>query len=186
MLTDDEFRRFMAKVSICAKTACWLWVASKDSKGYGQFGIVRDGKKFNRRAHRLSFEQHRGPIQDGMELHHNCEVKHCVNPGHLKPVTHAQNMSTGKWDIPVMPRCAEYQLSKTQCPKGHPLSGENLYIYPDGRRQCETCRQAARVDYASRVPRKKWSEQTDEQKQRHADRRRQWRNEQRAKGIRPS
>jgi hypothetical protein len=29
---------------------------------------------------------------------------------------------------------------KTHCKRGHELAGENLYITPDGRRQCRTCR----------------------------------------------
>lgn len=186
MLTKDEFRRFSEKVAPCAATGCWLWTASKDGKGYGQFAITRNGKSLNRRAHRISFEQHRGPIPDGMELHHNCEVKHCVNPAHLKVVTHAQNMSTGKWDIPITPRAAEFQLQKTACPKGHPLSGDNLYIYPDGRRQCRACRKEASVKWARASPKSKWTNKSDDRKQRAIERRRQWRAEQRAKGIKPS
>ena len=29
---------------------------------------------------------------------------------------------------------------KTHCPQGHELAGENLYIRPDGYRECRTCR----------------------------------------------
>ncbi len=32
---------------------------------------------------------------------------------------------------------------KTHCPKGHPLSGDNLYLTPEGWRQCRICRRAA-------------------------------------------
>ena len=38
---------------------------------------------------------------------------------------------------------------KTHCPKGHGYTPENTYTAPDGRRQCKTCRCAARkTDYA--------------------------------------
>ncbi len=30
--------------------------------------------------------------------------------------------------------------SRTSCPLGHPLSGDNLYRYPDGRRGCRACK----------------------------------------------
>lgn len=30
----------------------------------------------------------------------------------------------------------------TECAKGHPLSGDNLYQRPDGKRGCKTCRRA--------------------------------------------
>lgn len=33
-----------------------------------------------------------GPITDGLELDHLCNVPSCVNPDHLEPVTHAENM----------------------------------------------------------------------------------------------
>jgi hypothetical protein len=35
----------------------------------------------------------RGPIPDGLELHHLCGVHACWNPDHLKVVTHAENMA---------------------------------------------------------------------------------------------
>ena len=29
---------------------------------------------------------------------------------------------------------------KSHCKRGHPLEGDNLYLYPDGERACRTCR----------------------------------------------
>ena len=29
--------------------------------------------------------------------------------------------------------------ARTQCPAGHPYEGENLYIYPNGNRECREC-----------------------------------------------
>lgn len=34
------------------------------------------------------------------------------------------------------------QRLKTHCPQGHPYSGDNLKLDPDGHRQCRTCRRA--------------------------------------------
>ena len=34
----------------------------------------------------------KGPVPEGLELHHKCENPPCVNPKHLKPVTHKINM----------------------------------------------------------------------------------------------
>jgi hypothetical protein len=42
------------------------------------------------------YEAQYGPVPSGMELDHLCRVKACVNPDHLEPVTHAENMRRGK------------------------------------------------------------------------------------------
>ena len=33
----------------------------------------------------------------------------------------------------------QFSLWGDHCKNGHPLSGEHLYVLPDGRRQCRTC-----------------------------------------------
>lgn len=43
-------------------------------------------------AHRVAYELWVGPIPEGMELDHRCKVRACINPAHLEPVTHAENM----------------------------------------------------------------------------------------------
>lgn len=39
------------------------------------------------------------------------------------------------------------QSQKTHCPNEHPYSGDNLYVFPDGRRDCRRCRAKARQKY---------------------------------------
>ena len=67
---------------------CWLWTRTCDRLGYGRMQFP--GKLVL--AHRASYEAHVGPIPEGLELDHLCMNPPCVNPDHLEPVTHQENM----------------------------------------------------------------------------------------------
>lgn len=82
----DPMERFMEKVN--RTETCWNWTASVTQSGYGQFN---DGTKIVK-AHRWAWVQLVGPIPDGLELDHICRVRACVNPSHLRAVTHKQNL----------------------------------------------------------------------------------------------
>ena len=69
--------RFWSKVE---KTdGCWLWTASKDKAGYGQFRLYEKMQK----AHRLVYEEIHGSIPDGGRVSQKCGNRACVNPDHL-------------------------------------------------------------------------------------------------------
>jgi hypothetical protein len=67
---------------------CWIWQRTLDSKGYGV--LRRSG--IAHQAHRWYWEQEHGAVPDGLEMDHLCRVRACVNPDHLEPVTHAENI----------------------------------------------------------------------------------------------
>lgn len=81
--TPEE--RFWEKID--KSGACWLWTASVDTHGYGQFGVDRKTVLAHRYSYQLAFGD---PIP--REIDHVCHNRRCVNPGHLRSVTRKQNI----------------------------------------------------------------------------------------------
>lgn len=77
---------FWTKVKKTKK--CWLWTANKNKAGYGKIKI----KQKTRLAHRVSWEIHFGPIQDGLFVCHHCDNPTCIKPDHLFLGTSLDNM----------------------------------------------------------------------------------------------
>jgi hypothetical protein len=88
-MTDERFEQFVANV-VADQNGCWRWTGSINNKGYGRMSV---GKW--RMAHRLAYEHFIGPIQDDYELDHLCRSAGCVNPTHVEPVTHGENLRRG-------------------------------------------------------------------------------------------
>jgi hypothetical protein len=135
MIYDE---RFWEKVSI--GDDCWTWTAGKTGHGYGTF--KESGS--SRNAHSVAYESMVGPVPPGMQLDHTCHTKAvargectggadcphraCVNPGHLEPVTHAENARRG----------LHHNTRKTRCPRGHAYDAVNIR----GERFCRQCARA--------------------------------------------
>jgi len=86
--------RFWPKVERWDPDWCWQWTASRHPLGYGRMGLGgKDGGMAY--AHRVSYELHFGPIPNGLELDHLCRNPGCVNPKHLEPVSHRENLLRG-------------------------------------------------------------------------------------------
>jgi len=86
---EPPFKRLLSGYEKDADTMCWIWKGHKNKNGYGS--IKAFGKMVS--VHRLSYELHKGPIKDGMEILHSCDVALCINPDHLRQGTHAENMT---------------------------------------------------------------------------------------------
>lgn len=68
----------------------WLWTGSRFglNREYGQANL--DKQRMG--AHRAMWILLRGPIPEGLDLLHQCGQTLCVNPDHLRPGTHRQNL----------------------------------------------------------------------------------------------
>lgn len=141
-MTTSELRRFLEKMKVMTTpnprtgTACWIWIASRHrGSGYGvmRVGSRTDGTRRLVAAMRLSYEHWSEPIRPGLELDHVCTQKACVNPEHLEPVTHAENMR--RYGCVSIPRQAQ-----AACLRGHAFTNKNTYVDSTGSRHCRQCR----------------------------------------------
>lgn len=85
---ENPFSR-LYRLSAVKEDGCIEYLGSKDQYGYGRFKI--GGKNLG--AHKVSYVLHVGDYdQDTLELGHTCDNPSCINPTHLRPITHADNI----------------------------------------------------------------------------------------------
>lgn len=122
--TQSLEERFSAEPN----TGCWLWLGGiYPTSGYGHWGRVP--------AHRRMYETLVGPIRPGLEIDHKCRVRLCVNPAHLEPVTHKENMLRGN-------TFQRRNALKTHCYRGHAFTFENTRVRTvqgNTSRACRKC-----------------------------------------------
>lgn len=58
---------------------CRLWTNRPGAHGYGVAKFCAERYS----AHRLSYMTFVGPIPDGMDVLHSCDVRNCINPDHF-------------------------------------------------------------------------------------------------------
>lgn len=126
--------RFWAKVNfdgpLVLATQCWVWTGANTGTR-APYGVSWDGQR-RVKAHRWSWEAGNGPIPDGLQMDHLCKTTLCVRPGHLEPVSLAENVRRG--DAPG-PRA----VRDNTCKRGHEFTPDNTYVKPDGGRECRAC-----------------------------------------------
>ena len=116
-------------------SGCWLWMAGLNSDGYGLL--------HGRIASRQSYEIFKCEIPTAFEIDHLCRIRCCVNPDHLEPVIHAENMARSD---------TTFHTSIAHCPQGHEYTDQNTYRDKRGHRSCKKCAaiRSAKQDPAKR------------------------------------
>ncbi len=118
-ISMNSINRFWSKVEITGLGACWEWTAYKSASGYGQFSL--DNKLTY--AHRVAYILIYGEIPNGTDVHHKCGNSGCVNPLHLRTMSHKEHTQAHK--------------TKEFCHNGHDLTS------PENRcksGQCKPCK----------------------------------------------
>lgn len=126
--------RFWVRVREDAN-GCWIWTGHRLPNGYGRISkSLGDREMVEIPVHRFAYEYVVGKIPEGLELDHLCRNPPCVNPAHLEPVTHRENLLRGNgW--------SGRNARKSACKHGHEFTPENTYRGGERRgRQCMTCR----------------------------------------------
>lgn len=130
--------RLMRRVSVDARSGCWLCTRSLNTPGYAHMivgGRVTSG-------HRVMYEaSRRCKIPQGYQIDHLCRTRNCVNPAHLRCVTGGDNTRAGN----------NAQRDKTTCDRGHAFTEENTRRYKtrDGynARKCRACQRENAARY---------------------------------------
>lgn len=122
------------KWSAVDEHGCRVWngsrTKSKQSYGYTSF---RNQVWF---VHRLLYAAVHGPFEATREVCHTCDNPRCTTLAHLW---------LGDAKLNALDKIAKgrhHNGPQETCPRGHPYSGENLYVAPSGWRNCRTCMRA--------------------------------------------
>lgn len=135
----SEIDKFFDRVAV-ERCGCHVWTGAIHCKtGYGR--VYFGGK--DRYAHQVAMEVGGVPVPAGLVIDHICRNRRCVNPAHLRAVTNRENVLSGTG-------ITAGNVTKTACPRGHTLSGDNLYLTPRGHRDCRACRRAAQARYSEK------------------------------------
>lgn len=131
-------------------SGCWLWFGAQ---GHG-YGMIRIHGK-TRPAHRFAKEAQLGGAYPEQDTDHLCRTQCCVNPSHLEPVSHAENMRRNTTGFQSSDTQRELALrsakarTKDHCDCGRPWDR----VYPNGKyvqKVCFVCRLQRQRDRIAR------------------------------------
>jgi hypothetical protein len=126
-IEDVKIERFLSYIIVDKETNCWNFLKTTTG-GYGYVVIKR--RTF--RAHRVSMAIFNGPLNPLLAIDHTCMNRKCVNPDHLREVSHRINAIENSNSM------AAISSRKTHCVNGHEFSEDNIYRRGN-QRHCKSC-----------------------------------------------
>lgn len=117
----------MDRLSVPLESGCWEWRGPFGEKGYARVDYMVGRKRIRRTATHVAYELANAvEVPEGLEIDHLCHNHGCVNPDHLEPVIHREN---------IIRQRAHRMATVFTCDKGHPLR-----VREDGTRFCYECK----------------------------------------------
>lgn len=132
-MSDAKYLAKLKAGCIVSGSGCWEWQ-----------GFIQPFTKYAHMSyrgkqtsiHRLAYLLTRGPIPEGMNVLHSCDVRHCCNPDHLRLGT----ISDNKQD--ELQRGRNYEANRTHCPRGHAYAEHGKLQGRSTWRHCSICQRA--------------------------------------------
>lgn len=114
--------RLLFRVTV-EPSGCWSADLRHDKDGYATICV----NKQTRQAHRVAYEEFRGPVPADKLLDHQCRNRGCINPWHVEPATPLENLLNSD----------KTPAAKTHCKQGHQ---DWRFDTKRKMRICQTCR----------------------------------------------
>ena len=132
--TLEHFNALLIKLT----NGCHILNVKTRPDGYSQF--KHDGKAIF--GHIFSYETFKGST-NGLDVHHRCKYKRCVNPEHLELKGRKEHNDEHSNNITTI------NENKTYCVAGHEYTAANTY-YRGKHRSCRICNKVSR-DSSNRI-----------------------------------
>jgi len=93
-ITPELLKRFHRRVHrrTGRRGSCWIWTGERQRKPSLPYGIFRHTGRRAIVAHKFSFLAYGGSLAPGEDVAHRCHTPLCVNPAHLRPLSHLANV----------------------------------------------------------------------------------------------
>lgn len=110
---------------------CWEYNGCTNNYGYC---LIMVNRKLQY-AHRLAYKFHKGDIPKGMTVDHICFNRKCINPAHLRLLSHSDNARRHK---------------QSQRKEFCSICGDKKTQQPNGRWHCRRCSCRRTKEYRKR------------------------------------